>query len=420
VTDDAGAISRSDAVRVAIAAALGSLGSYVVLAVAARTLTPGADAQFLVFWSALFLTFGVLGGIQNEVTRTVSVARAEVAGPAGTGAAVLPVALVIGAVGAALLGATSPWWGGALLGDRWPALVGALCLGALAFSGHAATAGALAGRGRWSRYALVVGAEGTARPVLAGLAAAAGAGAAGLGWASAAAAAAWVVLLAVPAVRAGARARSPLPRARLTATTLQAMLATAASSVLLVGFAVLLSATSPAPEVAAAAPVILAVTLTRAPVMIPLQAFQGVAIAHVVAHRDRGLAALAPVITVVGSGTAVVALLAWWVGEPVMRLVFGPANAVPGSTLAGLVVASGLLALVTLTGAVALALGDHRRYAAGWVAATVVTTALLLVDLPLAPRVVLALCGGPLVGAAVHLAGRRVRTGTGGPAGSLE
>lgn len=399
------AIGRSDALKVAVAAALGSIGGYVVLVIATRSLTQAQNAEFLVFWSALFLAFGVLGGVQNEVTRTVSTGAGERAAAPGT--PVFGLALGIGAASAVLVLATSPWWGEALLGGLAVPLVPALAVGVLCFAGHAAAAGTLAGRRQWATYALVVGGEGTSRPVLAGLAAATGAGAAGLGWAAAGAAATWIVLLALPAVRRTTRARSALSSWRLAATSGQAMVAAASSSVLLVGFAVLLSLTAGAAEAASAAPLVLAVTLTRAPVMIPLQAFQGVAITHVVAHRDRGLLALAPVLIALAAGTAVVAGVAWVAGRPVMAALFGPENTVGGSTLAGLVAASGLLALVTVTGAAALALGEHRRYAVGWLAATGGTVAVLLTDVPLEARVVTALCAGPLVGVVLHTWRRR-------------
>ncbi|MDQ2638086.1 MAG: hypothetical protein M3Y83_14555, partial [Actinomycetota bacterium] len=46
----------------------------------------------------------------------------------------------------------------------------------------------------------------------------------------------------------------------------------------------------------------------------------------------------------------------------------------------------------------------HRAYSLGWVSATVASTLLLLLPLPLETRTVIALLCGPLVGIAVHLA----------------
>ncbi|NKY08378.1 hypothetical protein HF998_15555, partial [Cellulomonas hominis] len=60
------------------------------------------------------------------------------------------------------------------------------------------------------------------------------------------------------------------------------------------------------------------------------------------------------------------------------------------------------LALLTLTGAAVLALGRHAAYALGWLAATVVSAALLVLPGDLNPRAVLSLAVGPLVGVLVH------------------
>jgi hypothetical protein len=105
--------------------------------------------------------------------------------------------------------------------------------------------------------------------------------------------------------------------------------------------------------------VILAVTLTRAPLLVPLTAMQGNLIAHFVDRRTERLRALL-------------------------------APAAP-------------IALLTLTGAAAVAAAQHRAYSLGWVGATVASVLLLLLPLPLETRTVVALLCGPLIGIAVHL-----------------
>jgi len=135
----------------------------------------------------------------------------------------------------------------------------------------------------------------------------------------------------------------------------------------------------------------------------PLNAYQGVAIAHFLRHRSRGLAALAPLLAAVVGVGAIGALLAALAGPPIMALFFGADYRVSGALLAALTAASTCLALLTLTGSCVLALGRHRPYAAGWLLATAVSAALLLLDLPLATRSVVSLAVGPLVGVAFHL-----------------
>jgi len=62
------------------------------------------------------------------------------------------------------------------------------------------------------------------------------------------------------------------------------------------------------------------------------------------------------------------------------------------------------IALLTLTGAAAVAAALHRAYSIGWVSATVASALLLLLPLGLETRTVIALLCGPMVGIAVHLA----------------
>ena len=80
--------------------------------------------------------------------------------------------------------------------------------------------------------------------------------------------------------------------------------AAGASAILVMGFPVLLKATS-GDLGAAGGVVILAVTLTRAPLLVPLTAMQGNLIAHFVDHRTERLRALVtPALVVTGLGAA--------------------------------------------------------------------------------------------------------------------
>jgi O-antigen/teichoic acid export membrane protein len=95
-----------------------------------------------------------------------------------------------------------------------------------------------------------------------------------------------------------------------------------------------------------------------------------------------------------------------------MSAFFGPGYRVDGRLLAGLTLAAVCLALLTLTGSAALALGRHRVYAMGWFLSSAASVALLMTDLPIATRTILSLCLGPLLGIGIHLAGVRAATGT--------
>jgi hypothetical protein len=169
------------------------------------------------------------------------------------------------------------------------------------------------------------------------------------------------------------------------------------------GFPVLLKATS-SDLGAAGGVVILAVTLTRAPLLVPLTAMQGNLIAHFVDQRTERLRALVgPAAVVTGLGLLGV-LLAGLFGPWLLREGFGAEYRADGALLAWLTAAAVAIALLTLTGAAAVAAALHRAYSAGWVSATVASALLLLLPLGLQTRTVIALLCGPLVGIAVHLA----------------
>jgi O-antigen/teichoic acid export membrane protein len=149
--------------------------------------------------------------------------------------------------------------------------------------------------------------------------------------------------------------------------------------------------------------VILAVTLTRAPLLVPLTAMQGNLIAHFVDQRsERIRALLAPAAIIAGIGTVGV-LGAGLVGPWILRVAFGPQYLASGALLSWLTGAAVAIAMLTLTGAATVAAALHRAYSLGWVGATVASGLLLLLPLPLETRTVVALLAGPLVGIGVHL-----------------
>jgi hypothetical protein len=179
------------------------------------------------------------------------------------------------------------------------------------------------------------------------------------------------------------------------------------SALLLVGYPVLLKITTSDAVFAGAAPIVLAVSLGRAPLLVPLGAYQNVVVTKVAAH---GVRALVPVVAGIVGLTLVGALAAWPVGPWALRIV-NPDYHVDGPVFAGLVLGAGLVAVLTVTGAAAVALDHHVVYLAGWIAATVVTVATLLLPWGLDERVVASLLVGPAVGVLVHLVGghRRIR-----------
>ena len=117
--------------------------------------------------------------------------------------------------------------------------------------------------------------------------------------------------------------------------------------------------------------VILAVTLTRAPLLVPLTAMQGNLIAHFVDERTNRLRALIAPAAIVGGIGAVGVLAAGLVGPWLLRVGFGPQYHASSALLAWLTAAAVAIAMLTLTGAATVAAALHRAYSLGWVGATV-------------------------------------------------
>ena len=161
----------------------------------------------------------------------------------------------------------------------------------------------------------------------------------------------------------------------------------------------------------------LAISITRSPIMIPLQAFQGVAVSAFLKQQHRPLAAfLKPAVAVLGLG-AFGAGAAYLVAPMLFRLIYPPeanqndayTEVITGTVMAVLVFASAVLALISLSGNMVLAIGRHRAYVTGWATAAVVVIAVaFLVPLPVVGRALVALYAGPICGFVVHLAAMRI------------
>jgi O-antigen/teichoic acid export membrane protein len=397
VLADAGrTISSRGAAGVGIASIIAAASGFTVQLIAARTLDKPQAADFLIFWGLLFGLFGALGGVQNETTRAVSV------GHRTGGARVFPFGLSIGVGVAAAVCATAWVWGPGVLGAAWASRATVVAVGVVAFAGHSTLVGALAGSRKWTSYSWVVGAESAVRLVLVAAVAISGTALLGLEIAVAMASAAWLVWMLVSStVREAARARADVGRRVFAGNIGHAMIAAASSAALVVGFPILLRVTTPDAVFSGAAPLLFAISATRAPLLMPLMAYQGVAITHFLAHRGEGLGALRRIVGAILGVGAAAAVLAGLVGPWAMQ-VYGKGYRVDGYVLAALTFAAALLGVITLTGSAVLALGGHRPYALGWFTATLVSVAALLVPGSIELRSILALASGPLAGIAVH------------------
>lgn len=429
-----GTVTRYQSLALLGSSLLAAVSTLLVTMIAQRALNGSELTEFLLFWAALFTVTGIITGIQPEITRAVGTARtravadralanraasggaASAEGSAPQGARVVTVTAALGAIAGALVLVSSPLWAGQQIPHSAAVGVTVMAVGVFLYALQATMSGVTAGEDRWYLFAAVGGLESAGRLILMLAAALMIPSLAGLEVATVVPMGLWLILAFVTV--SGRRlwvARADVPARRLSLNILWSFLSSAAAAVLMMGFPNVLKASGAAEsEPVVLGTLILAISITRSPIMIPLQAFQGVAVSAFLKQRHRPVAAfIKPAAAVVAVG-AMGALAAYLVGPLLFRLIYPPTAgaesayeaAASGITLGALVFASALLALMTLSGNMALAVNQHRIYLAGWVVAAAVTLSLaFLVPAPLVPRAIVALAVGPVCGFVVHMVG---------------
>lgn len=149
--------------------------------------------------------------------------------------------------------------------------------------------------------------------------------------------------------------------------------------------------------------VILAITLSRAPIVVPVIALQSFLISAVFRDRSRiDGRAVARLLPSAGGAIAVLAVLAAFVGPTIIDLVSAGKFQIDSPMMATIVVSAGLVAMMCISGPALVALRLHIGNLAGWACAAVLTVICLLVPLELHAKVGTALIFPVVVGFAVH------------------
>lgn len=377
-----------------------AVSAFVIQWAVGRFSSAELTAEFLVFWSLVFAGFGIVGGVRNETTRAVGSARRHGA----SGPRAMTAALIMGGATALLALLTAPLWAERLVPSTTPVIVPVIALAILSYACHVTMTGALSGREAWSHFSALMMTESLLRLVLVGVALLAAGGLLALEVAVALSALTWLGLLLVsPEFRRAASERTDVPLGRLLKNNLFSIASSVSSSALITGFPVLLQLTGQDADAAVLASTIFAISFTRSPIMIPLQAFQGVAIVAFLRSERNPLGALVKPLGALAGLGVVGAVAAGLLGPWLMDVLFAGKYEVSAATFAGLMIAAATLAMLTLTGTAALAKSAHLGYTGGWTIASVAAFGLLFLPLPLAVRAVVALIMGPLAGLAVHL-----------------
>lgn len=420
--EERGGITPRQSILLLGASVVTAASALLATIIAKHTLESEPLEEFLLFWSILFGIFGIVAGIQQETTRAVGAAKIQQKlhqQDAGLGARVMPVAFGIGAVIGVLVLASSPLWGAKYLPTDTASTVILVAVGVALYALHAAMSGAAGGRESWTLFAALGGGEALWRLVAMLAVAFLVKSLFGLEIAVVSTVLLWaLIVLFSREGRLTFAARADVAAWPFTKRILLAMGSSAASAVLMMGFPIVLKASQGGDEATTETKVllsmlILAISICRSPIMIPLQQFQGVAISAFLKQKHRPVAAMMkPVAALLGIGL-VGAGAAWLLGPWLFRLIYPPkANEVAvydhyltGWLLAALVFGSAIMALLVLSGTAVIALDAHRLYIVGWVVAALVAIALAFLPVSLVARTLIALYAGPALGFLTHLGG---------------
>lgn len=391
-----------------LATVFAALAGFVVMWVAQWPLDAETQLRyFQAYWGLFFAATGLIDGITQESTRSVAGAKQSGqyrgANPWRTGAilagVIAAVALGFGVLFMSRVAPTTPELGTALL-----------VFGLVSYVFQAVVSGLLSGAGLWKQYAWLIALDSGVRLVLALVAWAAGWGLPAFLLVTVIGAASWAIVLGCSGrARSSISAALDADRATYLRRVFTAMLASGATAALITGYPAFLNAAFPQEDpdtTVTIAGIINAVTLTRAPILVPLQRFQSALVVSFVEARERALARLVkPVALVLGLGV-VGFLAAAAIGPFILRLLYREELFVPGLILGVLTFASSLTGALMVTGTAVLAMERHGWYVAGWVTASVVAYGILfLAPLGLVEAVCLSLIVGPLSGGVVHAIG---------------
>jgi len=391
---------------VGVAGVFSAVVGMASLLIAARVLSIADNSRFSVFWAVLFFGYAVVTGLAVETTRAISSSSEDVQPESSRPKVVslmVPILLAI----LLITGLTLPAWRMAVPAfgphDDW-LLGSALVSGVTGFAGQSIAAGALAGAERLGIYATMLFAQagwrlaimlvvGLSHPTVVALA-----------FACVSAELVWIVVLLPNAVVRKVLIQTVSEsRRQFAQRSALAMIGLGVSSVLVVGFPWLLDLTTPAASLLGAAPLMLAISLTRAPIMVPISALYNVVIAHFIRVKARRSRTMTVMLTSIAAIGLVGAVLAWLIGPWLLHLLRAD-YVLPGLTLSYLTLGAMCTAMVTITGMVCQSSARYFHYLVGWFVAVVVAVAMLCIPLPIGTRAVLALIVGPVCGMITHLA----------------
>lgn len=379
--------------------AAGIVGYAIQLLAPALLANDAAYVTFSVYWSTLYLCVAALSGVQQEVTRAATPEAGQPPSPV-----LKQFTLIAIAASLAIVVVLAALFGSVILPSSTLLLAVSLGIGVVGYLLVAVISGVLYGLRMWKVAAGLTILDAGIRAVLVLAALATGVGE---GWVAVAASlpfglaflATWVRV--APRIRG--RFRLDVRLGRLLVHTASTVVAATAMGIIMNGLPMLLRLTESDADASVLAGLILAISLTRAPIVLPLLALQSYFIsvfrgaAHVVRKRLFGYLGAGAVII------AVLAGLAWLLGPWMIDWLSAGRFAIGPGMMATITASAGLVALMCVTGPALLAERRHAPYLSGWVVTAALTVGALLLPLDLLAGLAIALIVPPTAGLIVHI-----------------
>lgn len=386
--------------KILIATAVAGVLGYAIQILAPALLPDGAAyVTFSMYWSTLYLCVAALSGVQQEVTRAAQPATDPPPSTVLRTFTLIAIGVVLVATAALAL-----LVGPIVLPGGTGVLAAALGAGLIGYVLIAVWAGVLYGLQLWSAVAWLTIVDAVCRGALVGVALVAG-------WSPEWIAFAVSLPFGVAFLLVWLRTRGTVVGAfrldvrlgRLLANAAGTVTAAAAMGVMMNGMPLLLGAMAHDADEVLLAGLILTITLTRAPLVVPLLALQSYLISI---FREAGRAVMRRVLGVLGIAAVAVVLLAaaaWAIGPWVIEVISSGRYTVTPAMIATITVSAGLVGMMCVTGPALLGRNRHVPYTAGWVVAAVLTIVALTLPIAFEPRLVLALVAPPAIGLCVHV-----------------
>lgn len=382
------------------ATAISGAFAYLIQIVAPRLL-PDATSYlaFSVFWLTLFLFGSAIAGVQQEVTRATHPAE-QTTKPTPLRRFLLGGAAVLGAAAAGLSVLLGPVAFGAA--PFWMGL--SFALGLVGYFGFAVFGGVLYGLSRWTAIATLMIVDAALRGI-----------AVTIGFIVGAPPGVLAALVALPFGITAVLLWFPMSRSvigkiavdvslkRLAVNSASTIVAAASTAVMVTGLPLLLRTALPDENATTLASLTMAITLTRAPLIIPLIALQSFLIVDFRSARSHVWRRVGIYGSALIGLTALLAAAAWAWGPAVIEWISDGRYGVSSLIMATVVASAGLVALMCLTGPALLSETRHTLFVLGWVVAAGATVMMLALPLPSIERTLAALLVGPTLGLLVHL-----------------